>query len=419
MSTSILDAHVGREASLIAHCRTRRATDERNRTSGRRALRRSTSRARERGHPATSAARSRAGSNGRRSSISSPTPDELDRQPELVRDRDGHAALGRAVELRQRDAGHAGRLAEQPRLLQAVLPGRRVDDEQRLVRRALEPALDHAPHLGELLHQVRLRVQAAGGVDDHDVPAPRASAPRSRRRRRRRGRRRAGAPTKSAPARSAQISSCSSAAARNVSAGAEDDGAAVLAQLLRELADRRRLARAVDADDEDHGRPRAERRASRGCAEQRLDLLGERLTEVGQLTARLEPPHDLGRRRHADISVDQRLLEPLPRLLVAGSKPRRELGRQRPPALRERVAQPPEETRLLGLVAQPVAPRRRGARPRFSTRPNASVGASGRRGARPCVVAAAAAGRRSARRRRRPSSRRRGRRPPPSCASGA
>src|SRR5436189_43421 len=59
--------------------------------------------------------------------------------------------------------------AEVPGLLQSVLPGRRVDDEQRLVRRPCELALDHAPHLRQFLHQVRLCVQSAGGIDDDDV----------------------------------------------------------------------------------------------------------------------------------------------------------------------------------------------------------------------------------------------------------
>ena len=60
---------------------------------------------------------------------------------------------------------------EQPRLLEPVLAGGRVDDEQRLVQRAGRLPLDHAPNLGELLHQVLLRVQTAGSVDDHDVDA--------------------------------------------------------------------------------------------------------------------------------------------------------------------------------------------------------------------------------------------------------
>ena len=104
---------------------------------------------------------------------------ELDGEAELVGDGDGDAALRRAVQLRQRDAGHADRVAEESRLLQAVLAGGRVDDQQGLVRRARQALLDHAAHLGELLHQVRLRVQSAGRVDDHDVAAPGSRTPRS------------------------------------------------------------------------------------------------------------------------------------------------------------------------------------------------------------------------------------------------
>ena len=90
-------------------------------------------------HAATSARAKSAASNGPQVVEPFADADELHRQPELVRDRDGDAALRRAVELRQRDAGDADRLGEEPRLLHPVLPGRRVDDEQRLVRRALEP----------------------------------------------------------------------------------------------------------------------------------------------------------------------------------------------------------------------------------------------------------------------------------------
>ena len=62
------------------------------------------------------------------------------------------------------------------------------------------------------------------------------------------------APTKSAPARSAQISSCSSAAARNVSAAPTSTERPCSVQLPRELADRRRLPGAVHADDEHDAR---------------------------------------------------------------------------------------------------------------------------------------------------------------------
>src|SRR5512140_1746067 len=50
-----------------------------------------------------------------------PHADQLHGQAELVRDRDRDAALRRAVELRQGDAADAGSLAEEPRLLEAVL----------------------------------------------------------------------------------------------------------------------------------------------------------------------------------------------------------------------------------------------------------------------------------------------------------
>ncbi len=120
--------------------------------------------------------------------------------------------------------------------------------------------------------------------------------------------------------------------------GAQQDGAVVLAQLLRELADRRRLARAVDADDEDHGRLLAEVERPR-LAEHRRDLLLERLAQIAELAAGLEPAHELRGRADADVAVDEGLLEPLPVLRVAGIEGRRrQLARERPPALAERVA---------------------------------------------------------------------------------
>src|SRR5437870_13327636 len=57
-----------------------------------------------------------------------PYADQLDRQADLVGDCDRDAALRRAVQLRQRDAGDSRGLAEQTRLLEPVLAGRRVDD---------------------------------------------------------------------------------------------------------------------------------------------------------------------------------------------------------------------------------------------------------------------------------------------------
>ena len=102
-----------------------------------------------------------------------------------------------------------------------------------------------------------------------------------------------------------------------MSAAPSSDRAPVLAQLLRELADRRRLAGAVDADDEDHARRRrqVERAGSPNIVG---DLLRERRAEVAELVPRLEPADELGGRADADVALDQRLLEPLPGLVVAG-----------------------------------------------------------------------------------------------------
>ena len=72
--------------------------------------------------------------------------------------------------------GDVDRLAEQLGLADAVLAGRGVDGHQRLVRRVGHLLGDHAADLGQLGHQVVLRVQAPGGVDDHHVGAALAAA---------------------------------------------------------------------------------------------------------------------------------------------------------------------------------------------------------------------------------------------------
>ena len=78
------------------------------------------------------------------------------------------------------------------------------------------------------------------------------------------------------------------------------------------------------------------------------DLLHERRAEVAELVPRLQPAHELRGRAHADVALDQRLLEPLPVLGVAGIERRsRKLARERTAALAERVAQSAEEALLL------------------------------------------------------------------------
>src|SRR5439155_1727419 len=81
-------------------------------------------------------------------------------------------------------------------------------------------------------------------------------------------------------------------------------------------------------------------------AEQRRHLFDERPVQVAELAARLETADQFRGRGDADVGRDQRLLEPLPRLLVARiERGGRELLRQRAPALAERFAQAPQEER--------------------------------------------------------------------------
>ena len=85
---------------------------------------------------AKSASTKASGSNGRRSSIFSPTPTNRTGIAEVVLDREDDAALRRGVELGQHDAGQPDRFVERLRLGEAVLAGGRVEHEQRLGLRA-------------------------------------------------------------------------------------------------------------------------------------------------------------------------------------------------------------------------------------------------------------------------------------------
>ena len=257
-------------------------------------------------------------------------------------DRDRDPALRGAVELGQRDPRHVDGLAEQARLLQAVLTRRRVDDEQRLVRRALEPLADHAAHLGELLHQVRLRVQPAGRVhDDHVAPARLGCGDRVERD--------GGRVAAALRADEVRIRPLCPDLELLLGCGPEgvgrrdEDAAPVLVELGRELADGGRLAGAVDADDEDHARPSSHVQARR-LPEQPRNLLLQGRSEIGAVATSLQPQDELCSGRYADVGCDQRLLEPLPRRRVAGVEGRdRDLLGQRAAALAERVPQAREQ----------------------------------------------------------------------------
>ena len=171
--------------------------------------------------------------------------------------------------------------------------------------------------------------------------------------------------TTSTPARSPQRSSCSTAAARNVSAAPTTTVRFErVLEVPGELADRRRLAGAVDADDEDHRRvgPQVDLVVAGAgeLGEQLREAVGQRLAadQVALLGLAFELLDDLGGRRGADVGVDQRLLEALPGVLVEVALEERglDLGGERLARLAHVLAQAAEEPALLlfafGLVGR-------------------------------------------------------------------
>ena len=91
----------------------------------------------------------------------------------LFRQRGDDTALGGAVELGHDQAGEAERFVECLDLGQRVLADVGVEHQQDFMRRAGVGLLNHAFDLADLVHQVQLRRQAAGGIGQHDVDAAR------------------------------------------------------------------------------------------------------------------------------------------------------------------------------------------------------------------------------------------------------
>src|SRR6267143_3254025 len=95
-----------------------------------------------------------------------------DRDLERVADADDHAALGRPVQLGEDESGDAERLVELPRLLDRVLAGGRVDDQQHLVRRALLRLGESALQTLQLLHEICLGVQTRSEEHTSELQSP-------------------------------------------------------------------------------------------------------------------------------------------------------------------------------------------------------------------------------------------------------
>src|SRR6056297_338197 len=174
--------------------------------------------------------------------------DELDRQLQLAHDGKQDAALAGAVELRDDHAGKVDGLVEPLGLLEPVLAGDGVEHQPDLLRLAGIGLADHAADLLQLLHQVVLRVEAPGGVDEQQVGALRLAG-RGRVVRDRSGvasvRSRLGGHAQPV----APHAELRGAGGAERVAGSEHHASAKALVVLTELRDRRGLADAVHADD--------------------------------------------------------------------------------------------------------------------------------------------------------------------------
>ena len=253
----------------------------------------------------------------------------------------------------------------------AVLARRGVDGHQRLVRRVGHLLGDHAADLLSSAIRSSLGVQAPGGVDDHDVGA--ALAP-------------AGDGVEGDRAGVGALGALDDVDARALApalelldrggaervGGADHDGLAervacrcqaslpIVVVLPVPLTPTTRITVGFGADVD---------RVVAGAGELREQLgepLGQLLAadEAALLRLALELLDDLRGRAGADVGVDQRLLEPLPGLLVevALEQRRLDLGGERLARLAHVLAQAAEEAAaLLGASASACGGRGHGA----------------------------------------------------------
>ena len=242
-----------------------------------------------------------------------------DGQLQLVRDGERDAAFRRAVELGDDERVQIERAVELACLLQAVLAGRRVDDEHRVDGQARALARD-VDDLLQLAHEVGRRVQAAGRVDEDQIrPDGLGALDRVVAHARRIGAALARDHLDVGAARP-DLELLDGGGAERVGR-AQDHRAARVGRLLGDLADRGGLAGAVDADEQDERLLAAEdvlpsRREGLG------DVLAQQVEHRIGVGKRLAPRgvaqtlDDVGGRHAADIREDERLLERLPEFLV-------------------------------------------------------------------------------------------------------
>ena len=231
--------------------------------------------------------------NGTRSSMPFADADVANRQLQIVRDGDRDAALRRAIELRQHDAVDAGDARELARLRagRSVRPWHRARAALRAARPATSRAATRRILSSSFIRLTRVCRRPAVSTSTGRAPAPWPT--RSRRTRPPPDRAPSRARTMSTPARARpDLELLDGRRAKRVGRADERLPPFVLQQ-VGQLADRRRLAGAVDADDQrDARRRRADGERPIDRREDRADLL---LDEVAQALAVARPR--LARRR--------------------------------------------------------------------------------------------------------------------------
>ncbi len=95
--------------------------------------------------------------------------DKADRQAQFARDGYDYASLGGAIQFGEHDAGHARSFGKFASLLETVLSGGGIEDQQNFVGRIGDHARGGAAHFFQFRHQVGLGLQAAGGIDNYVI----------------------------------------------------------------------------------------------------------------------------------------------------------------------------------------------------------------------------------------------------------
>src|SRR2546428_992681 len=235
-------------------------------------------------------------------------PEETDRHGDGAAQGDNATTLRRAIQLRDHEARERHRGRKHFRLPNGVLSHAGVEDEQRLMRRAPPgPPLRHDAHdLLELFTQPFIGMEPACRIDEYGVHTPRRRRLEGVERDRRGIASLRCAHEWRAEAIGPYPELLGGTRARCVG-GREQHAAAFPLQAPRELCDRRRFARAVDAENQDHRRRRWS--TCEGCGR------GTELLDDDTLQARLidrvgvtQPFHGLVGRRDAEIRFDQQAL---------------------------------------------------------------------------------------------------------------